>query len=91
MERVNFDASCEYERVKTLECRLLSKFVNFENATDNENARCKVLRASGQRRDLSPFMQQAHNTFNVQRHLVSASTHRTFRASVMQTWREVVA
>ena len=32
----------------------------------------------------------AHNTFNVQRHLTSARTHRTFRASAMQTWREVV-
>jgi transposase-like protein len=31
------------------------------------------------------------NTFNVQRHLTSARTHRAFRASVVQTWREVVA
>jgi transposase-like protein len=33
----------------------------------------------------------AYNTFNVQRHLTSARTHRAFRASAMQTWREVVA
>jgi len=33
----------------------------------------------------------AHNTFNVQRHLTSARTHRAFRASAMQTWREAVA
>jgi transposase-like protein len=32
-----------------------------------------------------------YNTFNVQRHLTSARTHRAFRASAMQTWREVVA
>jgi putative transposase len=32
-----------------------------------------------------------YNTFNVQRHLISARTHRAFRASVMQTWHEVVA
>jgi transposase-like protein len=31
------------------------------------------------------------NTFNVQRHLTSARTHRAFRASAMQTWREAVA
>ena len=31
------------------------------------------------------------NTFNVQRHLTSAKTHRAFRASAMQTWDEVVA
>jgi transposase-like protein len=32
-----------------------------------------------------------YNIFNVQRHLTSARTHRAFRASAMQTWREVVA
>jgi transposase-like protein len=32
-----------------------------------------------------------HNTFNVQRHLTSARTHRAFRASAMQTWRDAVA
>ena len=32
-----------------------------------------------------------YNTFNVQRHLTSARTHRAFRASAMQAWREVVA
>ena len=32
-----------------------------------------------------------HNTFNVQRHLISAKTHRAFRATAMQTWREVTA
>jgi putative transposase len=33
----------------------------------------------------------AYNTFNVQRHLTSARTHRACRASAMLTWREVVA
>jgi transposase-like protein len=33
----------------------------------------------------------AYNTFNVQRHLTSARTHRAFRASAMHTWHEVVA
>ena len=32
-----------------------------------------------------------YDTFNVQRHLTSARTHRAFRASAMLTWREVVA
>jgi putative transposase len=30
------------------------------------------------------------NTFNVQRHLTSAQTHRTLRTTAMSTWREVV-
>jgi putative transposase len=32
-----------------------------------------------------------YNTFNVQRHLTSASTHRAFRAAAINTWRAVVA
>ena len=32
-----------------------------------------------------------YNTFNVQRHLTSARTHRAFRASAMQAWRVVAA
>ena len=32
-----------------------------------------------------------YNTFNVQRHLVSAQTHRALRAAAMTTWRTAVA
>ena len=32
-----------------------------------------------------------YNTFNVQRHLTPARTHRAFRALAMQAWHEVVA
>ncbi len=32
-----------------------------------------------------------YNTFNVQRHLTPAQTHRTLRAAAMSTWREAVA
>ena len=31
-----------------------------------------------------------YNTFNVQRHLISARTHRAFRASAMDMWRAAV-
>jgi putative transposase len=40
---------------------------------------------------ISVLPRRAYNTFNVQRHLISAKTHRAFRASAMQTWREVTA
>ena len=33
----------------------------------------------------------AYNTLNVQRHLISARTHRAFRAAAMNVWREAVA
>jgi putative transposase len=32
-----------------------------------------------------------YNIFNVQRHLISAQSHRVLRAPAMTTWREVVA
>ena len=32
-----------------------------------------------------------YNTFNVQRHMTSASTHRSFRAAAMDVWRAAVA
>ena len=32
-----------------------------------------------------------YNTFDVQRHLTSASTHRSFRSAAMDTWRAAVA
>jgi putative transposase len=32
-----------------------------------------------------------YNTFNAQRHLTSAQTHRVLRAAAMTTWREVGA
>ena len=32
-----------------------------------------------------------YNTFNVQRHLTPAQTHRTLRAAAMDTWRTAVA
>ena len=32
-----------------------------------------------------------YNTFNVQRHLTSAQTHRMLRAAAMDTWRTAVA
>jgi len=32
-----------------------------------------------------------YNTFNVQRHLISAQTHRALRGAAMTTWRTAVA
>ena len=32
-----------------------------------------------------------YNTFNVQRHLISAQTHRALRAAAMSTWRKAAA
>jgi transposase len=52
-------------------------------------AKARVSRARGQRKDFSQSTSQSA-TSTIQRHLISARTHRAFRASAMQTWHEVV-
>jgi transposase-like protein len=48
-------------------------------------------KSAGSAQRFLSFHAAAHNTFNVQRHLTSARTHRTFGASAPQTWHEVAA
>jgi putative transposase len=48
-------------------------------------------KSTGSAQRFLSFHAATYNTFNIQRHLISAKTHRAFRASAMQTWREVTA
>ena len=64
------------------------KFASADPTTGAEDARVQERRI---RAKISLSACGAQNTFNVQRHLTSARTHRAFRASAMQTWREAVA
>ena len=48
-------------------------------------------KSAGSAQRFLSFHAATYNIFNVQRHLISAKTHRAFRASAMQTWREVTA
>ena len=54
---------------------------------------CKVQRfkSAGSAQKFLSIHAAVYNTFNVQRHLASAQTHRTLRAVAMSTWREAVA
>ena len=61
------------------------------NRPDDENARCKSFKSVGSAQRFLSIHATIYNTFNVQRHLISARTHRAFRASAMQTWHEVAA
>ena len=65
------------------------EFASTDPTTRTQDARFQERRVSA-KISLNP-RQPIYNTFNVQRHLTSARTHRAFRASAMQTWREVVA
>jgi putative transposase len=56
-----------------------------------ENSHQPTFKSVGSAQRFLSVQAATQNTFNVQRHLTSARTHRAFRASAMQTWREVVA
>ena len=64
---------------------------NFASADPTTRAQDARFQERGIRAKILSVHAAAHNTFNVQRHLTSARTHRAFRASALQTWREVVA
>ena len=48
-------------------------------------------KSAGSAQRFLSFHAATYNTFNVQRHLISAKTHRAFQATAMQTWREITA
>ena len=56
-----------------------------------ESARCSGSRARVQPRNSLSAHAAVYNTFNIQRHLTSAQTHRLLRAAAMTTWRTAVA
>jgi putative transposase len=64
---------------------------NSHQPTRRRERKMQGFKSVGSAQRFLSFHAAAHNTFNVQRHLISASTHRAFRASAMQTWREVAA
>ena len=63
---------------------------NSHQPTRRRERKMQGFKSAGSAQRFLSFHAAAHNTFNVQRHLISANTHRAFRASAMQTWREVV-
>jgi putative transposase len=64
---------------------------NFHQPTRRRERKMQGFKSVGSAQRFLSFHAAAHNTFNVQRHLTSARTHRAFRASAMHTWHEVVA
>jgi hypothetical protein len=64
---------------------------NSHQPTRRRERKMQGLKSVGSAQRFLSVHAATHNTFNVQRHLTSARTHRAFRASALQTWREVVA
>jgi transposase-like protein len=63
---------------------------NSHQSTRRREAKMQGFKSVGSAQRFLSVHAAAYNTFNVQRHLTSARTHRAFRASAMLTWREVV-
>ena len=60
------------------------------NRPDDENYKKEGFKCPGSAQRFLSTHAATYNTFNVQRHLTSAKTHRSFRASAMHMWREAV-
>jgi len=64
---------------------------NSHQPTRRRERKMQGFKSTGSAQRFLSFHAATYNTFNVQRHLTSASTHRVFRASAMQTWHKVTA
>ena len=64
---------------------------NSHQTTRRRERKMQGFKSAGSAQRFLSTHAAAYNTFNVQRHLTSARTHRAFRASAMQAWHEAVA
>ena len=60
---------------------------NSHQPTRRRECKMQGFKSAGSAQRFLSTHAAVYNTFNVQRHLTSASTHRAFRASAMKTWR----
>lgn len=64
---------------------------NSHQPTRRRECKTQRFKSAGPAQKFLSIHAAVYNTFNVQRHLASAQTHRALRAVAMSTWREVVA
>jgi putative transposase len=64
---------------------------NSHQPTRRRERKMQRFKTAGSAQKLLSTHATVYNTFNVQRHLISAQSHRVLRAPAMTTWREVVA
>jgi putative transposase len=63
---------------------------NSHQPTRRRERKMQRFKSAGSAQKFLAAHAAVYNTFNVQRHLTSARTHRAFRAAAMNTWREAV-
>jgi putative transposase len=64
---------------------------NSHQPTRRRERKMQRFKSAGSAQKFLSTHAASYNTFNVQRHLTSAQSHRVLRAAAMSTWREVVA
>ncbi len=64
---------------------------NSHQPTRRRERRMRGLKSAGSAQRFLSAHAAIQNTFQVQRHLAAAKTHRVFSAAAMQMWREAVA
>src|SRR5476651_588905 len=64
---------------------------NSHQPTRRRERKMQLFKSPGSAQKFLSTHAAVYNTFNAQRHLTSARTHRTFRAAALNTWREAVA
>jgi putative transposase len=64
---------------------------NSHQPTRRRERKMQGFKSAGSAQRFLSFHAATYNTFNFQRHLISAETHRAFRAAAMQTWRNATA
>jgi putative transposase len=64
---------------------------NSHQPTRRRERKMQRFKSAGSAQEFLSTHAAAYNTFNVQRHLTSAQSHRALRAAAMSTWREAVA
>ena len=90
----SYGAACRDLRISHLHERGRWRNNRAENShqpTRRRERKMQGFKSEGSAQRFLSFHAATYNTFNVQRHLTSARTHRAFRASATQTWREVTA
>ena len=64
---------------------------NSHQPTRRRERKMQRFKSAGSAQKFLSTHAAAYNTFNVQRHLTSAQSHRVLRAAAMTTWREAIA
>jgi adenylosuccinate synthase len=64
---------------------------NSHQPTRRRERKMQRFKSAGSAQKFLSTHAAAYNTFNVQRHLTSAKSHRVLRAAAMTTWHEAVA